>query len=344
VTRATGALLPDPIVPDARPADSSPAADPTPAVSIDTSANPLDRLSEPELHVWRQTGTLPDPKVVTPPAASSAAPVVQDQPASTDAPTEPASEPATPAKAKGADARIPELLADRAKERERAERAERRLAELESRSRQPPPDARPAVSSAAPADLVEPDPAAYDYGTSDPGYVKAVAKFEAAAFVAAERATWAAEQQAARSRDEHARVVSAFEAKAAAARAKHPDFDAVAMLAPTEIPQGSAVDLFVLEDPAGAELLYHLQQPTHTAELRRILALAPLDQLKALTRLGDRLTAADPATRLTGAPPPPPVLSTRALPGDAVENAVRRHDARAYIDAANAREIAARRK
>jgi hypothetical protein len=47
----------------------------------------------------------------------------------------------------------------------------------------------------------------------------------------------------------------------------------------------------VLEDEAGAEILYHLQQPANAGERRRILALGPREQLKELIRLGDRLTA-----------------------------------------------------
>jgi hypothetical protein len=331
--------VPDPIVADAQPAASSAAVDPSPKSPADTLAT----LSEPELHTWRQTGDLPTPSspVTDAAPASSSGPAVQDQPASTDAPAQPAGSDPAASPTPGADKRIPELLRDRALERERGDRLERELRDIKART-QPPPDARPAASSAAPAGLVEPDPETFPYGTSDPGYVKAVAKFEAAAFVAAERATWEEGQKAARAQEESTRVITAFEQKAAAARAKHPDFDAVAMLAPTEIVPGSAADLWVLEDEAGAEILYHLQQPTNAAERKRILALGPREQLKALVLLGDRLTADPAAARSTGAPPPPPTLATRATPGDAVAAAIRTHDAGAYIREMNAREIAGR--
>jgi hypothetical protein len=117
-------------------------------------------------------------------------------------------------------------------------------------------------------------------------------------------------------------VIQAFEGRAAEARTKHADFDAVALLAPTEIPQGSAADLWVMEDEAGAEILYHLQQPANAAERRRILSLSPREQLKELVRLGDRLTSPAPAARSTQAPPPPATLSTRATPADPVERAL----------------------
>lgn len=329
--------MPDPIpTADATPAGPSPAADANPV-----AADPLDSLSASELATWRSTGAMPSTSPVTDAAAaSSPASPVQDPAASTDASPVAASEPAAPTP--GADKRIPELLRDRAQERERADRAERRLADLERRP--PSADARPAASSAAPAGLVEPDPESFPYGTADPGYVKAVAKFEAAQFVATERAAIAAEQTQARAREEATRVITAFEGKAAEARAKHADFDAVAMLAPTDIPQGGAVDLYILEAPAGAEILYHLQQPANAGERTRILQLGPLAQLTELVRLGDRLTASAPAARSTTAPPPPPVLATRATPADAVDRALADGDSDsatgAYIAAANARELA----
>jgi hypothetical protein len=325
--------VPDPIV----ATDAQPAA-PSAAPVVPSADVSLESLSDTQLHDWRMTGNLPttDP---APPAASPPAPA-GDQPASTDASPVAASEPAKP---KGADARIPELLADRAKERERAERAERRLAEIE-RQRQPPVDARPAAPSAAPAGLVKPDPESFAYGTSDPGYVEALTDYKLAVHKAEMRAENEREQQAARAYEESQRVITAFEARRAEARAKHADFEAVAMLAPTEIQKGSAADLWVLEDEAGAEILYHLQQPNNAAERRRILALGPREQLKELVRLGDRLTADPAVARSTQAPPPGPTLGTRSTPADPVERALAMGDSdegtRAYIEAENRRELA----
>lgn len=327
--------MPDPVVvPDAPPAASSAAAV-TPVAESDA----LDSLSETDLHAWRMDGKLPSERQ-TPTADSSSATAVQDQPASTDAPIAAASEPAKPTP--GADKRIPELLADRARATERAERAERRAAELEARTPQPIADARPAASSPAPAGLVKPNPESFTYGVADPEYLEALTDYKVAATLAQERATWQEGQEASRRRDETQRVMTAFDARTVAARAAHADFDAVAMLAPTEIPPGSAADLWVLEDEAGAEILYHLQQPAQTAERRRILALGPREQLKELVRLGDRLTAAPGAARSTSAPPPPPTLSTRATPGDDVERALAMdgdEGTGAYIAAENRRDM-----
>lgn len=335
--------MPDPIVAaDALPAGSSPAADLSPVVA---DADPLESLSAADLQTWRETGALPQSPVTDAAAASSPAPVVQDPPVSTETPAQAASEPADPPVHAKTKARMDELLADRTRERERADRLEQRNRDLERQRTAPPPaDARPAASSAAAAALVAPDPETFPYGTADPGYLKALTAHTVATTLAAERATWDEGQRQARVRAETDRVMTAFEQKTAEARTKHPDFDAVALQAPTEIQQGSATDLFILEDPAGADVLYHLQQPANTAERRRILALAPLDQLKALVRLGDRLTTGAPAPSSTKAPPPPPTLSTRATPSDPVERAWALGDSDeatgAIIAAENARELA----
>jgi hypothetical protein len=232
-----------------------------------------------------------------------------------------------------------QLLADRAKERDRADRAEQRARQLEAQ-RQPPPDARPAASSPAPAGLVKPDPSTFAYGTADPAYLEALTDYKVSVTLQSERTAWEQGQQRQRAQAESTRVLTAFESKAEAARQKHADFDAIALQAPTDIQPGTLADLWVMEDEAGAEILYHLQQPDHAAERRRILALPYAQQVKELVRLGDRLTTDAPAGRSTQAPPPPPVLSTRAAPGDPVERAIRDDDTAAYNKAMNARDLA----
>lgn len=333
--------MPDPIVADATPAASSAAAASSPESGSDT----LDTLSAADLHTWKMTGALPTataaPQVETPPADSSPATPDADPAASTDVAVEATTEVADPALKPKTKERIDQVLADRAKERDRADRAEARVREIEAQHRQPPADARPAASSPAPAAasaLVKPNPETYAYGTADPDYLEALTDYKVAATLAHERTTWEQGQTAARQRDESQRLATAFEAKAAKARASHADFDAVALNAPSEIPQGSAADLWVLEDDAGAEILYHLQ--SHEGERRRILALPAREQLKELVRLGDRLTATAPPARSTQAPPPPPTLSTRAAPTDALERAIRDDDTAAYNAEANRRDLA----
>lgn len=331
--------MPDPVVPDAQPAAPSAAAASTPV----SDSDPLERLSEQQLQDWRMTGALPTDAPI--PASSAGTPPAEPvvQAASTDVGVEAATAAADPALNPKTKERIDQVLADRAKERDRADRAERRIHELEARHAQPPTDARPAAPSAAPAGLVKPDPESFPYGTADPGYLEALTDYKVAATLATERQTWEAGQTEARLQDDHRRVMTAFEEKVIAARATHTDFDAVAMLVPTDIPQGSATDLWVLEDEAGAEILYHLQQPANAGERRRILALGLREQLKELVRLGDRLTAAAPPARSTSAPPPPPTLLTRPTPADPVERALAAGDSDAatgaWMAAENAREL-----
>ena len=306
-------------------------------VASDPVSRSLDSLSDTDLQAWRATGEFPQ---VTDAAAASSTAKPAEQAAQTEAVKDkPAASDAVASPTPGADKRIPELLADRARERDRAERAERRLQELEARHTQPRTDAQPAASSPAPAGLVKPNPEAFAYGTADPEYLEALTDFKVASATAKQREEFAEGQRQATAREEAQRVTKAFEEKAAAARAKHADFDAIAMLAPTEIQQGSAADLWVLEDEAGAEILYHLQQPANAAERRRILALGPREQLKELVRLGDRLTADPAVARHTNAPPPPPTLQTRPTPGDDVERAAASGDTGAYIEIANAAEM-----
>lgn len=341
----------DPIVAaaDALPAASSAAADLSSAEPVDA----LAALSETELQAWKTTGDLPTrtSPVTAPPAGSPPATPVDGQAASTDAIAKPVgSDPAAPPH--DAAARIPQLLKDRAQEKERADRAERQLADLQ-RPRPPLPDARPAASSAAPAGSAPPDPETFPFGTADPEYVKALTAHTVAATLATERATWEEGQRQQRAEQESRRVLAAFGEKAATARAAHPDFDAVALKAETWIPPGSLADLFVLENKAddhgvgGAEILYFLQQPANHAEQKRILALPTMDQMIALVRLGDRLKVGAPAAA-TSAPPPPPTLSTRATPADPVERALAMGDSDdgtgAYIRAENARDLARRRR
>jgi hypothetical protein len=331
--------LPDPIVQDALPAASSAASLP--------DTDPLDSLSESELAEWRVDGKTPAERE-TPTADSSPATAVQDLPASTDAPSGAASEAAPRPDPRATENRIPELLADRARERERADRAERHIRDLETRQRQPQPDARPAASSPAPAGLVKPDPETFAYGTADPGYLEALTDYKVAVTLATERQMWEQGQRDLRARETQQRIDEAFLRQAEAAKAKHPDWNDAARRAINAIPEGSLIDRFFLEvqpdehGVGGAEVLYHLMQPAHAAELERLMRLPDVPQFTALQRLNDRLRSS-PAVLSTTAPPPPPTLSSRATPGDPVSRALAMGDSDeatgAFIRAENARDL-----
>jgi len=104
---------------------------------------------------------------------------------------------------------------------------------------------------------------------------------------------------------ETARISASWRERTEAAKAKYADFEQVALLAPTTIPQGSLIDAWILEDTSGADVLYTLQKDP--GELSRILALPIFEQVKALSLLAQRLSPTrEPAVR-TGAAATPPV-------------------------------------
>lgn len=107
------------------------------------------------------------------------------------------------------------------------------------------------------------------------------------------------------------------------AKERYPDFEQVALIAPTAIPQGGLIDAWIREHRAGADVLYSLQKDP--GELRRILALPLFDQVEALTLLSQRSTGqapraaavrtgAAPTTPVKVAPRPPTPVRTSAVP------------------------------
>lgn len=120
---------------------------------------------------------------------------------------------------------------------------------------------------------------------------------------------------------EATRVTNSWRERVEGAKTRYPDFEAVALLAPTSIPQGSLVDAWILEHKSGADVLYTLQKDP--GELSRILALPLFDQVDALSLLAQRLSATrEPAVK-TGAaattpvkvaPRPPTPVRTSAGP------------------------------
>jgi hypothetical protein len=137
------------------PADASTAVS-SPA---DTSQI-LEQLSPKDLAHWRMTGDLPtsapvreDVATSTDAASTPASPAEPDT--STDVKDPAASEPATSQTTKpkkNADTRIPELLSDRAREKDRADRLEAENRELRAKlpSETPPAESSPAPAAARP--------------------------------------------------------------------------------------------------------------------------------------------------------------------------------------------------
>lgn len=322
--------------------------DPTTDAQADaSSASPLDPTTalaqaSPEAYAtWQKTGELPASDLNTddtskPAEIDAAKPA--EQATSTDVRETAASEPAMKDKT---EQRFQELLKERAKERERADRLERELAALKTPT--PPVDAKPAASSAAPATDPEPNPddlTTYPDGAYDRKYFKDQAAWEARQVLRAEReaADTVARQQRTEARQRE--QSKAWADRVQAAQAKYQDFDAKAF-GPTEIVAGSPIDVWVMESEQGAELLYHLQ--SHPDEIRRIAALPAVHQVRELARLEDKLVPA-PAKTITDAPAPPRTLGDRTTANaDAVARAIANKDPGSYIDEMNRRELAARR-
>ena len=96
------------------------------------------------------------------------------------------------------------------------------------------------------------------------------------------------------------------------ARTAHADYDDVMRsVAAPEGPGVMAARQAMLEDDAGAEILYHLA--THPEELQRIAAMQPVSAIREIGRLSATLAASAPAgnpkPKVSGAPKPPAPLS-----------------------------------
>ena len=284
-------------------------------------------MSDAERLEWRKNGTsLADVQ-----AASS--PATADKPAATAASSDPDSAPAAddpdykPKTAK----RIAELLAENKRLREAS-------------AAPPKPAAHPAPAPAA-ATLTKPDPEKFTYGTADPGYLDALTDYKVAKAREEDRTASADATRKAHTDAEAARIRESWTTRVGAAKTKHADFEAVAFApfkAGYEIPVGSAMDAWILESDHGAEVLYALQK--NPAEIKRLLALPPIAQTRELVKLEDAALAASTVKTTTTAPEPGPVLGVRAGdPASPAQLALKRRDTRAYIDAKNREEIAARK-
>lgn len=337
--------------------DAQPAA---PSAAVDTTAIPsaVDQaVASNDVSAFREARRAE--RIGTPlaskPAEIDTAPPAE-QAASTEVPVA-ASEAAKPRKT--AEDRIPELLADRAKERDRAERAERELAEVRRQQTQPS-DARPkADSSPAAADAPFPTYDAYSATHPDASYeeyLDARADYRADQRVAARDA----EREQRTQREQATRSIQERDAKARerfeAATAADPEFwdklsPAVRSLRPLdtlragEQPTAShALATEIMESPVGPLLMQHFT--AHPEDLARMATLHPRELLKEVGKLEARLAEQKPADTpapktVTDAPPPPTQLGRKpGSPANPVDAAVVSGDVRAFRDARQRERIA----
>jgi hypothetical protein len=346
---SSAAPTPAPAAPVAAPSTSAPTEAPAPR------ARGLADLSAAERHTWRMTGALPD-ATDSPSSAESAPAQPAEQAASTDASSEAASEPAAPGQKKGVKARIPELDAEIVTLREKLRERALLRAELEqptaSPTQAPAPDAQPGSSPAVRHGEDFPEFDAWATRPENAGRPYEAYTRELAEHVWTQRET-SRQIEAARSER-----VAAYQSRVTEAAKADPEFyqslspavlnlRTVESLGPGERP--GPLDILgteIMRSEHAAQLMRHYS--THAADLQALARMSPRDVLKAVGRLEARFDAptqpASTPTPVTQAPDPPVVLGNKATaPVDDADAALARGDFRSYRDAANRRELAARR-
>jgi hypothetical protein len=124
------------------------------------------------------------------------------------------------------------------------------------------------------------------------------------------------------------------------ARAKHADFNTVALNPDLPLKEGSVPDVFILDSPAGTDVLYYLGQ--NPAELERINKLNPIGQARELTKIELKVSGqqnSSSAKPESQAPRPPHQVSGKGtVAKDAIEEAVESQNADTYMEEANRRD------
>lgn len=185
--------------------------------------------------------------------------------------------------------------------RREAEREAAHWKRLAQEGKQPEPQPKPQAAEDA-----EPDPTKYQYGETDAGYIRDLARFEA-------RREFKAEAERHQQRTQAQTVEQTWTERQADFAKDNPDY--------REVIDRDWVCTPVMADAIktseeGARVAYHLAQ--HPDEARRIAGLNPLAQVRELGRLEAKLaTPAAPPTpqpkTVSDAPPPHP--QARGLSG-----------------------------
>jgi hypothetical protein len=335
--------------------ETSAATTPAPA--------PMDLrdLSDSQRTEWLKTGDLPDAApVAEAPATESTVPAnsddVGENHAAVAAPVETPQKPPKPRN--DINARLGQLAEQRRVEADRADRAEARARDLESRlagAAQPDVDGRAAIPVSHPP--VYEELAVIQRYQSEPGYPSDIAPFIEANFADPYAAQVAAQniyinrrqQDDQRRADATATLRQQVEARVdqvwADGPKKYADWD----LSPLRDLQGPSAPVFAelaFSSDLSVDLLYHFSK--HPAEARALAAMEPTAAAHALGKLEHQLSTsapsrvATPTKTLSDAPEPPQTLGVRHTPnaGDEVDAAVREGDTGRYIEAENKREYA----
>jgi hypothetical protein len=165
----------------------------------------------------------------------------------------------------------------------------------------------PAPPSPVPAATPKPSPDQFqDYGE----YIEALTDWKTdQKLAAAEQKRQQAEHERA-VKAEQTRLATSWTQRVKAATSKYPDFEEIALQAPTRIPAGSLIDGWILEHKTGADVLYHLQK--NPDDLDDLLGLPLYEQAERLALLSQRFAqpsrvpAAATGSAATAPSPPAP--------------------------------------
>lgn len=270
----------------------------TPAIEQGTGT-PMDQIPTDfrEYNQWRDTGALPNSEESKPSAtAQERAPAGEpDGPVKTD----PEPEPEDPQEPDEVDT-APQRPSSRQR---RIDRLTRENAELQKRLQALEQTAKPpAVEVLPPKPAGKPD--LKDYTTLE-SYTEALTE-------------WKLDQREAKAKaDEEKRAAESalqaqqdnWTAREKAALNAHPDYRE--LVESTEIPVGPGVLAMrqaLLEEDAGAEILYHLA--SHPAELKRVAGLSPAKAILEIGKLAAHFTGnpENPKPKVSSAPRPPSPL------------------------------------
>jgi hypothetical protein len=215
----------------------------------------------------------------------------------------------------------------------------------------PPAETKPADAKKPEAPQPPPELSDFD-GTYDEHrklerkYYEDLAAYQAKLAVAADREERQKAAADAKALEEQNASQAKLNERFEAAKKAHPDFAEVAFS--PEVPITDVMDAFIRDSELSGEVLYKLGE-NGGAEGKRIAALSPTAQARAMVQLelaitpgADKTEKTEPPVKpkTTSAPKPPTQLDGRnAAPADEVRAAVAADDVGAYIRLANARDL-----
>ncbi|MFA5265688.1 MAG: hypothetical protein WC378_17855 [Opitutaceae bacterium] len=324
----------------------------TPVVEVPKATEVLESMTSDERHDWQLTGKVPArPKTgesstpAAPADKEKSEPEKQAETASAPDTDKPAQEPDKGKQIEHlsrSDRRVSELLAERRALRDKLEELKREKATpkaVEQADSAPAHASLPTIPATLKAkidalienadkferyeDLI----AAIVLETQQsvgPDTVKAILKQEAEA------------QQKAKAQE---KIADSWMQSVKAAAGKHADYQSVVDTPEMAelIPVNSPLNALLIDSEMGGEVLYYLGQ--HQDEIVRLQGLAPIAQAREVFKIEQALSEKSPAPPVNRAPEPPTVLGTgETASADAVSEALKNKDFKAYEKAANEKD------